>query len=136
MWRDLLEEKTFTEFDEEKYNRERTYQSKLEKSLSDFHLGTNLLSTIIHIREQNILKFNEIFKKAACNIDGILKKAILHNSSEIQPETLRQFVIQKLEQGDVFTFRKVKKVMIESPEYEEEEYEEEDESDGYGWEKK
>jgi hypothetical protein len=31
-------------------------------------------------------------------------------------------------------FRKVKKVMIESPEYEEEEeYEEEDESDGYGW---
>jgi hypothetical protein len=45
---------------------------------------------------------------------------------------LSQFIIQKLEQGDVFTFRKVKKVMIESPEYEEE-YEEEDESDGYGW---
>jgi hypothetical protein len=132
MWRDLLEEETFTEFDEEKYNRERTYQAKLEKSLSNFHLGTNLLSTIIHIREQNILKFNEIFKKVACDIEGNLKKAILHNSSEIQPETLSQIIVQQLEQGDVFTFRKVKKVMIESPEYEEEEYEEEDESDGYG----
>jgi hypothetical protein len=50
---------------------------------------------------------------------------------------LSQFVIKKLEQGDVFTFRKVKKVMVESPEYEEEEeYEEEDESDGYGWREK
>jgi hypothetical protein len=57
-------------------------------------------------------------------------KAILHNSSEIQPEVLSQFVIQKLEQGDVFTFKKVKKVMIESSEYEEEEYKE-DESDEF-----
>jgi hypothetical protein len=73
-------------------------------------------------------------KKVACDIDGNLKKAILHNSSEIQPETLSQFVIKKLEQGDVFTFRKVNKDMIESPEYEEEEeYEEDDESDGFDW---
>jgi hypothetical protein len=55
-WRDLLEEKTFEELDEGKYNRDRSYQTKLEKSLNDFHLGTNLLSTIIHIREQLHIK--------------------------------------------------------------------------------
>jgi hypothetical protein len=49
-----------------------------------------------------------------------LKKVILHNSSEIQSEVLSQFVIQKLEQGYVFTFKKVKKAVIESYEYEEE----------------
>jgi hypothetical protein len=50
-WGKLLDEKTFKEFDEEKYNRERKYQSMLKKSLSNFQLGTNLLSIIIHIRE-------------------------------------------------------------------------------------
>jgi hypothetical protein len=49
-----------------------------------------------------------------------LKKAILHNSSAIQPEILSQFINNKLEQGDVFTFRKVKKIILESYEYEEE----------------
>jgi hypothetical protein len=46
-------------------------------------LRTNLLSTIIHIREQNWSKFNEVFKKVACDVEGNLKKAILHNLSEI-----------------------------------------------------
>jgi hypothetical protein len=120
-WEKLLNEKTFKEFDEEIYKRERTFQSMIEKKLSDFHLGTNLISTIIHIREQNTLKFNEVFKKVACDAEGNLKKAILYNSSEIQPEELNRFVIQKLEQGDVFSFIKVKKVMLETPECEEEE---------------
>jgi hypothetical protein len=59
MWRDLLEEKTFEEFDEEKYNRDRMYHSKLEKSLSDFHLETNLLSAIVHNGERNILNIQK-----------------------------------------------------------------------------
>jgi hypothetical protein len=33
----------------------------------------------------------------ACDIEGNLKKAILHNSSEIQPEALSQFVMEKLD---------------------------------------
>jgi hypothetical protein len=62
-WRDLQEEKVFKEFDEGKYNRERIYQTKLEKSFNDFHLETNLSSEIIHIKTQNIVKFNEVLKK-------------------------------------------------------------------------
>jgi hypothetical protein len=42
---------------------------------------------------------------------------------------LSQFVIQKHEQGDVFTFKKVEKVILESPEYEEEEEEDEEEDE-------
>jgi hypothetical protein len=132
-WRKLLEEKTFDEFDEGKYNRDRAYQTKLEKTLSNFHLGTNLLSEIIHIREQNILQFNEVFKRVACDVEGNLNKAILHNSSEIQPDELSRFVIQRLEQGDIFSFKKVKPVMLETPELEEEdeygEYEEYEDSE-------
>jgi hypothetical protein len=120
-WRKLLNEKTFKEFDKEDFIRERDKQANLEKRLTDFHLGTNLLSTIIHIQEQNQLKFKEVFKKVACDNEGNLKKTILHNSSEIQPETLEQFVIQKLEEGDVFSFKKVKKVNLEAPDCEEEE---------------
>jgi sarcosine oxidase delta subunit len=69
------------------------------------------------------LKFKEVFKKVACDNEGNLKKAILHNSSEIQQEILDQFVIQKLEEGDVFSFKKVKKVNLEAPDCEEEEEE-------------
>jgi hypothetical protein len=37
-----------------------------------------------------------------------LKKAVLYNSSVIQPETLDQLVIERLDQGDTFTVRKIK----------------------------
>jgi hypothetical protein len=71
-------------------------------------LGTNLLSEIIRIRAQNEIKFHETFNKVACDENGMLKKAILYNSFEIQPQTLNQLVIEKLDQGDMFTVRKIK----------------------------
>jgi hypothetical protein len=40
-------------------------------------------------------------------------------------------IIDKIEQGDVFSFKKVKKVNLASPECEEEEYDEYEEDEGY-----
>jgi hypothetical protein len=117
----LLMEKTFKEFDKEKFIRERDEQASLEERLTRFYSGTNLLSTIMYIQERNLSMFKESFKKVACDEKGNLKKAILHNSSEIQPEILSQFVIQELEEGDVFSFKKVKKVNLEATDCEEEE---------------
>jgi hypothetical protein len=84
-------------------------------------LTNNLLSEIIHIRERNIIIFKKVFEEVACDIWGNLKKAILHNSSKIQPEMLSQFVIEKFDQGDIFSFKKVEAVILNENTFEEEE---------------
>jgi hypothetical protein len=67
---------------------------------------SNLLVEVSHIRAHNIVLFNEVLKRTACNEFGNLKKVIQQNFSEIQPEELSQFVIEKLEEGDIFIFKK------------------------------
>jgi hypothetical protein len=65
----------------------------------------NLLIKVFNIRTQNIILFNDVFRITALDEFGNLKKEILYNFSKVQPEELNQFVIEKLEQGDVLQLR-------------------------------
>jgi hypothetical protein len=81
-------------------------QGNREEKICTEYLMIYLLVEVSRIKAHNIILFNEVFKRTACEEFGNLKKTILHNSSEIQPEELSQFAIEKLKEGDVFTIKK------------------------------
>jgi hypothetical protein len=105
--KELKHRKELNEFDIDDYNFEREMQRNHEEKICNEYLMINLLVEVSRIRAHNIVLFNEVFKRTACDEFGNLKKAILHNSSEIQPLELSHFVIEKHKERDVFTIKKI-----------------------------
>jgi hypothetical protein len=99
--KELTHRKDLTEFDIDDYNFEMEMQRNHEEKICNEYLLINLLVEVSRIRAHNIVLFNEIFKRTACDEFGNLRKAILFNSSEIQLEELSQFylILQKFEQS-------------------------------------